>query len=165
VCFTWRVLENDTDDDPDPDEERNWELTAMGAERLPFWLVTDAGERVRVDPADASLHVDGAAEVFVGAGEDPPARVREFCREAGVDPPGDAARRYEASALCPGDRAFVLGRAVEEGGTVVRGGPRFAVADAGYPDRVAGRVTGGLLLGVPTAAAGLVAVLFAAGAL
>jgi hypothetical protein len=120
VCYTYRVLENDTDDDPDPDDETNWGLAAVGEEGVPFSVVA-AGERIRVEPDDASFHLDGSETVAVLPGDDPPAEVRSFLA-ADVDAGTGIGRRYEESVLTPGDSAFVLGPVADEGTTVVRGG-------------------------------------------
>ncbi len=161
VCYTVRVLGNDHDDDPDPDEEKNWTLVETVQGGVPFSLVTDSGERVRVDPSASMLAIDGSQEVFVDIDGESPDGIQSFRRDADVPPAdGDEARRYQESALAPGDRAFVLGHAAEEGALTISGGSRFVVADEGYPSRVEGRVVTGLLGGVPVTVLGFLAFLF-----
>lgn len=165
LCYAYRVLQCDPSDD-ESDDEGDWRLVAAGDDGVPFAVVTPTGERVRVDPGAATCHLGEREELVVGADERPPGRVRSFRRETDIDPaPPDAARRYQEATLAPGDEAFVLGRAVDEGGLEIREGRPFVVADAGYPARVRDRVVAGFVLGVPVTAGGLLALLFVAGAL
>lgn len=166
VCYTYRVLENSVDDDPTPEEEANWSGVAVGEDGVPFDLVTDGGERVRVEPAGAVYHLAGGTEVFVDRGEDAPARLREFRRDEGIPAAlPEEARRYEASVLAPGDDVFVLGRVRDAGRRVVRDGRRFVVADPDYPGRVRSRVLLGYGLGVSFSLLWLAALGFVAGVL
>jgi hypothetical protein len=119
-----------------------------------------------VDPTGAAYHIDDRTEVMVEAGETPPDRAEALRREADLAPgPRDSGRRYQEATLAPGDETFVLGRARSDGGLVVDDGSPFVVADADYPSRLRGRVTLGFGAGIPVSALGLVAMLFAAGAL
>ncbi|MFB6138298.1 MAG: hypothetical protein ABEJ42_08200 [Halobacteriaceae archaeon] len=179
VCHRWRVLEGDpgegtdegaaharsgdaTGDEASGPTSRSASLVDAGTGGVPFDLDARDG-RYRVDPADAAVRVDGTASVAVGADDAPPESVAAGCEAVGLSPaPAGVARRYEESVLAPGDEAFVLGSATDG---AVDGGWRFLVADPGYPGRVRGRVLSGLLLGVPTAAAGLAALGWAAGAI
>ncbi|MEF8913287.1 GIDE domain-containing protein [Natronomonas sp.] len=176
VCYTYRILDETADDedesvdeqdDDDEIDEGNWSLAAMGEDGVPFTVYADGGtERVRVDPTGAAYHIDDRIEVMVEAGETPPDRAEALRREADIVPaPGDAGRRYQEATLEPGEEAFVLGRATADGGLRIDDGSPFVVADADYPSRVRGRVTVGFVAGIPVSALGLVAMLFAAGAL
>jgi hypothetical protein len=138
----------------------------MGEDGVAFAVTTESGDRIRVDPTDASYHIDDRTEVRVDVGEARPAEAEALRRAADIAPaPSGTARRYQEATLEPGDEVFVLGRVTSDGGPVIDDGSPFVVADAGYPSRLRGRVTLGLGLGVPVTAVGLVALLFVAGAL
>lgn len=161
VCYSYRVLGNDVDDDPDPDGESNWSLVATGEDGTAFALRADSGDRVRVDPDGATLHLADAEEVSVGPGEDPPAAVTSFHQETGIAPPAaDEGRRYEERVLGPDEEVFVGGSLASTGTPEVADDGWFVVADADYPGRVRSRVTLGLLLGVPVALFGFLSLLY-----
>lgn len=181
VCYTYRVLDttesegDDEDDegttsestDDDDIDEGNWSLTEMGEDGVPFTVsAADGTERVRVDPAAATVHIDDRTEVMVGAGEHPSGGTEALRREADIAPaPSGSPRRYQEATLEPGETAFIVGRARSDGGLRIDDGTPFVVADADYPSRLRGRVTVGLGAGIPVSALGIAAMLFAAGVL
>ncbi|QLD86044.1 hypothetical protein HWV23_09995 [Natronomonas halophila] len=181
VCYTYRVLdttESEGDDEAGEDaasdsseddeiDEGNWSLTAMGEDGVPFAVsAADGTERVRVDPAAATVHLDDRTEVMVEAGEHPSGGAEALRREADLAPaPSGVPRRYQEATLTPGEEAFVVGRARSDGGLRIDDGTPFVVADADYPSRLRGRVTVGFGAGIPVSALGIAAMLFAAGGL
>jgi len=157
LCYSSRILENDVDAEPDPDDEANWSLAAMGTSGVPFGVRAN-GRRLRVDPDGADVYLPDRTGSFLAADEEEPDALAALRREAGVERDPGTAYRFQESVLAPGDGAFVRWEGSPEDGAAV-------VADAGYPERVRGRVVSGLLLGVPTTALGALGLLFAAGAL
>jgi hypothetical protein len=185
VCYTYRVLDTtesedgeggeddsgaesaDTQSTDDEIDEGNWSLTAMGEDGVPFAVsAADGAERVRVDPTEATVHIDDRTEVMVEADEHPSGGAEALRRVADLAPaPSGSPRRYQEATLTPGDEAFVVGSARSDGGLRIDEGTPFVVADADYPSRLRGRVTVGFGAGIPVSALGIAAMLFAAGGL
>lgn len=78
--------------------------------------VEDGTGTAYVDPDGSALLLTSGEEITVGAGEEPPARVREFLdRETNLEAVDSRRRRYKAVRIEPGDPVLVAGATDPDG--------------------------------------------------
>lgn len=116
VYAYWRMAEYTPSRNDDGETEYSWNTKAVGSYGTPFYLEGESGRKVLVDdPSEATVTLSGDARerTFVSQNTEPDERIVQFCESQGISPTSKWRRRYTQDVLVPGNKAYVLGQALE----------------------------------------------------